>query len=305
VAICGNHPPECDDVLLSEIDIEWVGLEPEQLIAVLRDSLLFGGTEAIEADRPHVYRAGAYVPTPGIRHTIYFAVRCSDEDYATLFDALRSRHEGQSFAVLIPTDRFLRAETIRQMGSLGISIIPLAGLIDLHQSGRLVSAADPEHLFAHIGQRTVGYDGASPADYAWLRTASGARLITEREYKELLASATDYAVVADQLTQTIDRAKGNSRARRTNVPHAYFSILRKAIEARAPFDPTNPDQVGSDMASAKQIFQRARQAVDIDRRNQAGRTWALFKTVRIDRRALYQFQPDPDVRFALIFAPQA
>ena len=50
--------------------------------------------------------------------------------------------------------------------------------------------------------------------------------------------------------------------------------------------------------AAKQIFQRARKIFDIG----SGQSWALFKTDKVDNHAVYRFEPDAAVSFALVFA---
>jgi hypothetical protein len=82
------------------------------------------------------------------------------------------------------------------------------------------------------------------------------------------------------------------------VQASHFKMIRAAVEARTNFDPETLDDDG---VSAKQIFQRARQTFDI----KSGKSWVLFKTEKIDNHAVYRFDPDASVSFALVFAPNA
>jgi len=172
-AVCGNDPPECEDLQLSEKDIEVLGVTPERLCEALRAPLLFGGRVEQIRDLRHVYHAGVFKPDPGIRHSIYVAVRCSDAGYAEVFDALRSRHDGGAFAVLVPSDRFIGTETRRQMETLGIPLISLSGLIHLGSDARLSTAVDVLDLFSAIGRRGPATAGRSGQTYAAVRTQQG------------------------------------------------------------------------------------------------------------------------------------
>jgi hypothetical protein len=75
-------------------------------------------------------------------------------------------------------------------------------------------------------------------------------------------------------------------------------LIRTAVERRSNYDPGTGDD---DPDSAKQIFQRARQTIDL----KVGKAWMLFKTDIVDSHATYRFDPDPSVTFALVFSPKA
>ncbi|MCG3125565.1 MAG: hypothetical protein CHACPFDD_00390 [Phycisphaerae bacterium] len=48
--------------MLSDREAELIGVNPEELVAALREPLLFGGTDNIETELRHVYLGGAYLP---------------------------------------------------------------------------------------------------------------------------------------------------------------------------------------------------------------------------------------------------
>lgn len=298
VAICGNDPPECENLILTEKDIEVIGIEPEALCKALREPLLFGGKFEKLSSLDHVYTAGTYIPEPGIHHVIYFAVRSSPRGYAVVFEALRSINAKDGFAVLIPTDRFVKGDTKRQMSSLGNQIIPLQGTVEIDFLGKLTSKIDPEDLLRKIGK-------CQEKAFVEVRIREGWKQLTEDEYSRLVNQSKKYDILADELTRTVYKKEKGRASKRENIQAIFFKIIREALDNPGPFDPTIASSM-EDFSSAKQLFQRARKALDSKRKGADGReNWCLFKTVVSDKHAVYQFQPSPNIQFALIFLPSS
>ncbi|MFH1689270.1 MAG: hypothetical protein ABIE42_03425 [Candidatus Eisenbacteria bacterium] len=306
-AVCGNDPPECEDIDLILKDVEVLGVDPRVLCEALRRPLCAGGKVEPIAGLRGVYRTGTFKPDPSIRHAVYFVARCDTREYAEAFDALRSRQEGQSFAVLVPTDRFVSADTIRQMATLGIPVIVLQGLINADTSGELVTSASPLGLLGGIGRRAATTATLSNPVVAQTITHSGWQDLDEDSYGRLIESVGEYGIVADERSRVAwKRLDGQeSPERREDIQASYFRMIRAAVEKTGYFDPAvdGPDE---DQVSGKQIFQRARSAIDVKYRASDDTTqWRLFKTVKVDSHAEYHFQPDPDCRFALVFLPRS
>lgn len=306
-AVCGDDPPECEELQLAPGDVDVLGISPERLCEALRAPLLFGGrVEQLQGLR-HVYHAGVFIPAPGIRHSIYVAVRCSGTDYAEVFDALRSRHDGGAFAVLVPTDRFISTETRRQMETLGIPLIELATLIHIGADGRLSTAVEALDLFSAIGRRGPSTAGRGSQVHATVRTQRGREDLDEAGYKRLLEAAGDYEIFADERSRTVTKrtAGGEKPEHKSDVQAGYFQMIHAAVEKTGYFDPAI-DAPDEDMVSGKQIFQRARKAIDVKYRAPSGTmTWRLLKSAKVENRTVYRFQPDPDCKFALIFLPRS
>jgi hypothetical protein len=250
-----------------------------------------------------VYGVSNFIPQPGVKYSVFFIVRSDPCGYAEILDALRSRQEGDSFAVLTPTDRFLGEEVTRQMRTVGVTILALADVTDL-QNGGIVSRADPLKLFSALGARSAALPRLAPEIVTWAIVCDGSaphrRLdLDEKGYQELVATADKYDVFADERTKAI--VKGPTSARQQNCATAsHFRSIRLAIDKRGYFDPVNDDL--EDLVSAQQIFQRARRLFDPRSGNSP---WKLFKTVRGGERAVYYFNPDPGVSFAFIFLPKS
>ena len=102
------------------------------------------------------------------------------------------------------------------------------------------------------------------------------------------------------------RDYGKKRTRRSDgIQAGYFTMIRAAVEKTGYFDPA-VDAPDEDQISGKQIFPRARQAIDVKYAASDGTTQrCLFKTVIVDKHAEYHFEPDPECRFALIFLPRS
>jgi hypothetical protein len=147
-AVCGNDPPECGDVSLTEKDIEVLGVQPEQLCEAIRKALQLGGRAEQVADLPQVYRTGTYNSSPTSRCNVYLVVRSEPAEYATAFHALRSRGDGERLSILVPTDHFVSEDDVQAMSRAGVPIICLAQVLDMDSAGQLSPLAPTEHLFA-------------------------------------------------------------------------------------------------------------------------------------------------------------
>ena len=296
-AICGNVPPECDEVDLTLEDIEVLGVDPELLCQALRRPLCVGGKVEPVPGLRGVYRTGTFKPDPSTRHAVYFVARCDAREYAEAFDALRSRQDGRSFGILVPTDRFVGTDTTRQMATLGIPVVALRGTIGVDGAGQLTMSDDPLHVLGGTGRRTHMMSGPPVAR---VRTQDGWEDLDEAGYHHLIETAHEYDILADEKARVVwkhGRSEDGIRA-------SYFRMIRVAVEKTGRFDP-GVDGPDDDQESGKQTFQRARQAIDVKYRADDGTTqWRIFKSVKFDKHTEYLFQPDPGFRFALIFLPR-
>lgn len=300
VAVCGSEPAECDDLELLPGEIDVLGVVPEDLCEAIAKALQIRAAVTALPGLRNVFRVGTFVPEAGVKHVIYLAVRCSERDCAEAVDALRTHASGQTFAVLVPTERFLSEEVQRQSSAAGVTIVPLSDALGI-DGDSLRALGDPLTIFSSIGRPASTIGAARVIARALVRAAGGTaswRDLDEGGYRDLVAAVDAYDVFADELTKTVVKGKGTHRTHSTNVKATYFKMIRAATEARANFD---PERVDDDLASAKQIFQRARQSFDM----KSGKRWALFKSEMVDNRAAYRFYPDPSVSFALVFAPSS
>ncbi|HOW74231.1 MAG TPA: hypothetical protein PKY77_26815 [Phycisphaerae bacterium] len=303
-AICGNDPPECADLDLAKRDIEVLTLEPERLCAALRSPLSLGGKVEPVAGLHGVYRVGSFVPQPGVKRPIYFVARCSDRAYAEAFDALLGRAGGESYAIVIATDRFTGTDLTRQMATFGIPIVSLQELVTISDHGQLTAAVPGAQLFVDIGRRHLLGPVAPTPIVARARTHDGWQDLDEVAYAQLIDRVAEFDLMADELSRRVWKRVGGRSKRpdlTDDVQAGYFRIVHMAVEKVGYFDPSvdGPD----DLLAGKQIFQRARKAIDVKYSAKPAK-WRLFKTVNVDHHAEYQFQPDPDFRFALIFLPR-
>ena len=120
----------------------------------------------------------------------------------------------------------------------------------------------------------------------------------EEEYRRLREDLTPWDIFASERERIVFRRKGSTHSSKEKIPLSQFEMIRRAVQRRGKFDPAVEDD---DRNSARQIFQRARQAFDLKK----GRSWALFKTDREDLRASYRFEPDADVSFVFVFVEKA
>ena len=308
-AVCGNDPAECDELELSADDVAHLSVDPEALCAAVDRALQIRGTPEPAFGLVHVYRAGTFIPEPGVRHPVYLVVRCQRRDYSEVLDALRSRHDGSAFAVMVPTDRYVGEDTLRQMAGLGVPVLPLNDVVGL-DADSLVALVDPVRYFGGIGGQGPGPAPVADSVVARALVCRGDgkpswRNLDERGYQELVAAADDYLIFADELTKTVVKGAAGDRASASKVKPAYFRMIHAAVTTRGYFDPNtnNPDD---DQVSGKQIFQRARQAFDLKYRDNHGKNaWTLLKSVRVDNRTDYHFSPDSGATFALVFVPNS
>ncbi|MEO7730380.1 MAG: hypothetical protein ABIY55_05370 [Kofleriaceae bacterium] len=299
VAMCGNRPLQCRSLELTPEDIEVLTVSPEQLAAAIGKALQI---------RVHVeplairgaYRVGTFVPEVGVTHAIYFLAR-RERDYGEAVDALRTHAAGQTFAILVPTVRFIPEAVRRHTKDAGILLVSLEDCVGLAAEGRLHALVEPLKLFDRVGR--VPSDTA--ADTAPAPIVARA-LVRERDraprwhdldaaaYERLAAGALRYDVFADELTKTVVK---NARSN-ANVQAWQFKMIRAALEERADYDPGTGDNDG---VAAKQMFQRARKTFDL--RSSDG--WHIFPSAIVDSHAVYRFAPIASVTFVFVFAASA
>ncbi len=299
-AVCGNSPADCTDIILAPADIAFLAVDPVSLCRGIASALQIYAIAKAVGMIADVYRVGTFIPEPGIKHPVFFVVRTSARRYAEALDALRSRQEGDPFAVLVPTDRFISDEVVRSMRRAGVTVLALAEVIGL-SNGRLAALADPLRLFAGLGQKPAVF-GRSPkiVANAMVRDAGQPprRVDLDRQrYEDLLATADQYDVFADERDRSVRKKSGEFRR---DVQVSRFRSIRAAVTKIGYFD---PNVEGPDMTSGKQTFQRARPIFDI----KSGRSsWRIFPSIRTDEKhTVYSFSPDADVAFAFIFLPES
>lgn len=303
-AVCGNEPAECPDMHLALEDVEVLGVVPARLCEALRRPPLLSGHVDVDTGLHDIYRVASLIPQPGVLYPVYFVARCGAREYEAGLEALRSRREHQGFAVLAPTDRFLAEQTVRQMQVVGVPILALSGVIDLDDHGEFMAHVDPALFFSGIGRLGPGPVLAAQAVVARVRTREGWADLNEQQCRKLAEAADQYDIFVDERTRATARHENGEIKRRREVQATYFRLLRDAAEARGYFDPGTDDRYEDVLDDPKQTFVRAGQSIDIKYKDQRGKTtWTLFKTRMAGKHSVYQFDPDPDVRFALIFLP--
>jgi hypothetical protein len=298
--ICGNDPPECPDLRLKEEDLAFLAVVPEELCAVIAKALQIRPAVEVLPGRRHVLRVGSFMPEAGVKHTVYLAVRTNERDYGECFDALESSAVG-TFAVLVPTDAFISEDARRALASVAAPVVALADTIDLGDAG-LTTLVDPLKLFAAIGRHGPGPLATAPSVVAraLLRSGGGRAQwhdLDQSAYNHLVATAGQYDIFADELSRSVTKGRGKDREQQTGVKSSYFKMIRAGADRRSNLDPV-ADGPSEEGVSGKQIFQRARKAIDLG----SGKNWALFKTDIADNHATYRFDPDNSVTFALVFA---
>lgn len=300
-AVCGNDPSECPDLHLTPRDIEFLAIDGDELCEAVAKVLQVRGSVARLQGVRSAYRVGTFIPEPGIRNAIYLLVRSSEREYAEALDALGSHTEGQPFAVLVPTERFVSEEVRRRALAARAPVVPLSDAVGFDAAGALVALIDPVVLFAGVGRARARAVAPTMVAQALVRghgRAPAWRDLDDAGYHALVAAAASYHIFGDELKKTVAKTVGRARNVTEKVRASHFQMIRVAVEKRTNFDPSvdGPDDEG---VSGKQIFQRARQAFDL----KIGDGWAIFKTDTIDNHAVYRFDPDPAVTFALVFAP--
>lgn len=299
-AVCGSHPPQCEDLNLSDRDVESLTLRDlalcEALVAAL--GLRPPKSQPVEGIRS-IYRVGTYHPVTGIRHPVYLVVRCRDGDYAEAIDALRAR-ASEAFGLLVPTERFVSESVRRSLAEMGSVVVSLDDSIRVNSSG-LVAVDGAECPFRSIG----GGHRAGPVAAAVMVRAlvkepgkkPAWQDLDEPAYQRLLANGKAYDIVADARGRTVTKGKGKARKTARVTRDSYFDIVALALLTRGGFDPTDYEDRWS---TAVQIFQRARQTIDLGGREK----WALFQRRKPDGETHYYFEPDDGVSFALLFLPE-
>ncbi|HRJ61154.1 MAG TPA: hypothetical protein PKZ97_10475 [Azospirillaceae bacterium] len=297
-AVCGNDPSECDDIVLTPEDVTLLRLDPIGLCRAIASALSLRALPEEIAGIANAFRIGL-PPTGGhARPPAFLIVRYTPRSYAEALEALRSRRNGDCFAALVPTDRYVSDDLNVAMRRAGNVIVSLADLVGLEDAGLV--APHPLPLFAGVGDagRFIGSDDVVVAD-AYIRRRGEAVIrqpLDQAGYDRLCATANDFDVFADELAGIVFKQGGEYRK---DAPSSYFQTIRSAVTARGVYD---PNVEGPDRISGKQIFQRARAV--FDRKAEDGR-WRIFKSVRSDDgHGAYRFAPDADISLSFVFLPE-
>lgn len=201
-AVCGNRPSECPDIILTEHEAAHLSISMVGLCRGIGGALGTRGKPEIVCDLANVHRVGAIIPGPGIKYPVFLVIRPSAESYAEALGALAARQDGTSFAILVPTDRFLADGIERQARTLGVTIMALADVLKLKDGG-LAAATDSKRLIASLDQRPGSGPGAVDPIVAQALICDGGsphgwRDLNEQQYHALVAEADTYDVFADQ-----------------------------------------------------------------------------------------------------------
>jgi hypothetical protein len=146
------------------------------------------------------------------------------------------------------------------MRHAGVMVLALAEVIG-QSNGRLAALADPLRLFAGLGQKPAPF-GRSPEIVAHALVRDAGRPprrvdLDQQRYEDLLATADQFDVFADERDRSVRKKSAEPRR---DVQVSHFRSIRAAVTKTGYFDP-NVD--GPDLASGKQIFQRARAIFDM------------------------------------------
>lgn len=299
LAVCGNNSADCADIILTPADIALLAVDPISLCRGIAKALqIYAKAEPIGMI-VDAFRVGTFIPEPGVKHAVFFVVRTSARRYAEAIEALRSRQDGDPFAVLMPTDRFLTDDVGCSIRYTGLTVLALAEVIGL-SNGRLAALADPLRLFAGLGQKRAPF-GLAPEIVAQALVRNAAQPprwvdLHQQGYEDLLTTADQYDVFADERDRSVRKKSGECHR---GVLVSYFRSIRAAVTKTGRFD---PNVEGPDMTSGKQIFQRARAIFDM----KSGKSsWRIFPSIKTgERHTVYRFSPDADVSFAFIFLPE-
>lgn len=302
VALCGMNPPECSDMELSPKDVQIVALDSEALVEATGRALQIRTRVEVLPHLRCAYRVGTFIPEPGVKHAVYLLARTFERDYAEAADVLRVQSAGQTYAILVPTDRFVSDDLRRQTSSAGVPLIFLSEMLAFEPRQGFLPLRDPLSVFASVGHpislESVPVNVVAEA-YVKPRGQDGSwSSLDQAAYTSLLGACDSYDIFADERTRSVRRTDASGRDESTGVTPSHFKQIRSVIETRGFYDPVLADDASP---SAKQIFQRARQTFDIER----GRSWSIFKTRKVEKHAVYEFSPDPSVSFAFIFLPKA
>ncbi len=181
-------------------------------------------------------------------------------------------------------------------------VIPLSTMLSLEPAGLVIdqgyveAVLNPEFRTGSATQKPIVANA-----FVRSRGSKMRRIDLDQDgYDRLVAAAEDFDVFADGLKRTVAKHIGKKRERNDRVRISYFQTIRAALEKKANYDPGTEGPQG-DTDSGRQTFQRARKIFDIG----VGKNRALFKTDMTDYHAVYRFDPDPSVSFALVFPAKA
>ncbi len=301
-AVCENLPAECPDVPLSLRDATRLTVDLVEQCRSLNGLFGLKGAPEPISDVPGVFKVGYLVNNRVSRQPVYLAIRSSGRAYSEVIASLAIRHRGVSFAILMPTSRFLTDQVERQAQQVSAKIVVLSDSVAVASTGFTTTDEALHPLFD--GRPVAGTASALAGEMvarAIICDGDGKPCwhdLDEHQRLTLRERASCYNVFADELQRAI--ISSNTDERIEQVPSSYFSVIRAAVTSVGRYD---PNINGPDLTSSKQIFQRARAKFDV---KLGASTWSIFQSVQHeDGHTVYSFAPRPGVKFAYVFLPNA
>jgi hypothetical protein len=138
VAVCGNSPEECGDIVIAPEDAEVLEVTPPGWRAALADALGLDEREAGEARPEHggPWRLGGRA-FGGARATFYFAQSISRRDAGWQVDLIRLKELDGAIALVVPVASRIGADARAELRRAGFSLLPLDRLLRVEEGPRL------------------------------------------------------------------------------------------------------------------------------------------------------------------------
>lgn len=313
VAFCRDVPKRCESVKLQRKDLIVYTFDIPSFCRHLARQLQFHSKVSHDDDFPFLWRVGKYIPIAGQRFAVNLVLASEKAIFDQVLDRLLVR-ENSPFIILCPTDSFLDDRHADLLNRKKASCLFLSETLGF-DGEQITAAAPPEDIFAPFRRMALpgGHVDAGHAARLLSHEHRNVIGITERDRQEILGPRReDYDLIVDGFTDEVWHPEQQSdRPRRFDRRYYKWVLLRLAEAGRSLM----PSQIGelnrigqdkhdaaeTDRARAEQI-NRMRRVVETD----AGRkSYHYIKTVILEEGiTTYHFNPDPDLRYALIFPPE-
>lgn len=294
VAVCGNHPPQCRDVRLSDEDAVLHRLVPDRLAQHLKSMLGLVGQSGEVPEVPGVLRLGVFKPVPDVRTPVFLICRAGSAAFSSAVRQIELLEPNSTPAICALTDNAVNGTTDVYLKGRGIPLLVMSDLFGISHEGDLTLLAPIESF--HGALRGAGATRSSDRNcVAEVFEGGNWRGVSQQEYDRMKERLRLVDVGVDEIDQKVYHSGSEFTASKSMAP-GLWSLLRYALEHRYPFDPS-AEGPQMDQDSADQAFRRMRRAVDIGR----GRNWHLFHEERRDGARCYVFRPISGATYLFIF----
>jgi len=312
-AYCGESPKRCEELTLTRKDLVIHEFNLAGFAAqVLRLLQIKAKTEPI-AGYPGLWRVGTYIPIANHKFSVYMLLATEPEDFRRAVDHLLA-FATEPFLLLAPSDEYLDEPHRAALERKRSGFLALNEFL-VWKDREIALVSGPEDILAPFRKLALpgGHVDAGHAARLFSREHPKGAGVTDQERQEILGPGKkNFDLIVDGFSDEVWHPQlPSKKPRHFDRKWHVWVLFRLAVSGR----PLAPSQIGelnrvgqdkgdeaeSDKARAEQI-NKMRRMIEPDA---ASKQYHYIKTMTLEGGvAGYHFDPDPGLRYALLFPPE-